>query len=108
MRTIPAELVKRYEAEGWWTRDTLGDLLARMLGKAPESAFRVHSEVRPWQGTFKDVELVARRLAAPPDRGRRLTAAPVGHFIGRCAKDPLQHAKSENMILTSSKEGSQR
>jgi acyl-CoA synthetase (AMP-forming)/AMP-acid ligase II len=64
MRTIPAELAKRYEAEGWWTRDTLGDMLARGLAAAPQAAFRVHSDVRPWAGTFRDVELVARRLAA--------------------------------------------
>jgi acyl-CoA synthetase len=64
MRTIPAELVKRYEAEGWWTPDTLGDLLARGLRAAPDAPFRVHSDVRPWAGTFADVELVARRLAA--------------------------------------------
>ena len=64
MRTIPAELVKRYEAEGWWTRDTMGDLLSRGLRAAPQTPFRVHSDVRPWAGTFADVELVARRLAA--------------------------------------------
>jgi acyl-CoA synthetase len=64
MRTIPAELAERYEAEGWWTRETLGDLLARGLRAAPETEFRVHSAVRPWSGTFGDVELVARRLAA--------------------------------------------
>jgi len=64
MRTIPAELVKRYQAEGWWTRDTMGDLLARGLRAAPQTPFRVHSDVRPWAGTFADVELVARRLAA--------------------------------------------
>ncbi|HKS98284.1 MAG TPA: AMP-binding protein [Rugosimonospora sp.] len=64
MRTIPAELVKRYEAEGWWTRDTLGDLLARGLTCSPGTAFRVHSAVRPWSGTFGEVERVARRLAA--------------------------------------------
>jgi acyl-CoA synthetase len=63
MRTIPADLVKRYEAAGWWTRDTLGDLLARGLQAAPGTAFRVHSAVRPWAGTFRDVERVARRLA---------------------------------------------
>src|SRR5258708_6670951 len=63
MRTIPADLVKRYEAEGWWTRDTLGALLARGLQAAPETAFRVRSAVRPWSGTFRDVERVARRLA---------------------------------------------
>ncbi|HEV2244225.1 MAG TPA: AMP-binding protein [Streptosporangiaceae bacterium] len=63
MRTIPADLVRRYELEGWWTRDTMGDLLARGLAAAPETEFRVHSAVRPWSGTFGDVERVARRLA---------------------------------------------
>ncbi|KKD09154.1 AMP-binding protein [Streptomyces sp. WM6386] len=64
MRRIPAELAKRYEAEGWWTRDTIGDLLARGLAAAPGAEFRVHSAVRPWSGTFHDVEQVARRLAS--------------------------------------------
>ncbi|NNN28893.1 AMP-binding protein [Streptomyces sp. S3(2020)] len=63
MRRIPAELAKRYEAEGWWTQDTIGDLLARGLAAAPDAEFRVHSAVRPWSGTFHDVERVARRLA---------------------------------------------
>lgn len=64
MRTIPHELVKRYESEGWWTPDTIGDLLTRGLAAAPDTPFRIHSEVRPFSGTFHDVELVARRLAA--------------------------------------------
>ncbi|GAA5051992.1 AMP-binding protein [Nocardia callitridis] len=63
MRTVPVELAARYEAEGWWTRETIGELLARGLAAAPETSFRVHSKVRPWAGTFGDVELVARRLA---------------------------------------------
>jgi len=63
MRTVPAELAKRYEAEGWWTPDTIGDLLARGLAAAPGTQFRVHSAARPWSGTFADVEVVARRLA---------------------------------------------
>ena len=64
MRNIPDELTKRYEAEGWWTRETLGELLARGLGAHPEAAFCVHSAVRPYRGTFADVETTARRLAA--------------------------------------------
>ncbi|NLU61960.1 cyclohexanecarboxylate-CoA ligase [Rhodococcus sp. HNM0563] len=64
MRQIPPELVERYEKEGWWTRDTLGDLLARGLKSAPDAEFRVFSDVRPWEGTFADVDLVARRLAS--------------------------------------------
>jgi acyl-CoA synthetase (AMP-forming)/AMP-acid ligase II len=63
MRTVPAVLVKRYEAEGWWMRETLGDVLARGLAAAPGAPFRVHSAAAPWAGTFGDVERVARRLA---------------------------------------------
>ncbi|MBL7492270.1 AMP-binding protein [Frankia sp. AgB1.9] len=64
MRTIPEELAKRYEAAGWWKPETLGDLLATGLAAAPDAQFRVHSAVRPYEGTFRDVELLARRLAA--------------------------------------------
>lgn len=64
MRPISDELVQRYEAEGWWTQDTLGDLLARGLAAHPGTTFCVHSAVRPWSGTYRDVELTARRLAA--------------------------------------------
>ncbi len=64
MRNIPAELVKRYEAEGWWTQETLGDLVASGLQASPDTAFHVHSAVRPYAGTFRDVEIQARRLAA--------------------------------------------
>jgi acyl-CoA synthetase (AMP-forming)/AMP-acid ligase II len=64
MRKIPAELVARYEAEGWWTADTLGSLLAPGLAAAPGTVFEVHSAVRPWSGTYHDVEVLARRLAA--------------------------------------------
>jgi acyl-CoA synthetase len=64
MRNIPVELTKRYEEEGWWTPDTLGELLARSLAANPQTGFWVHSAVRPFAGTFADVELQARRLAA--------------------------------------------
>ena len=61
-RPIPVELAKRYEDEGWWTQDTLGDLLARGLEAWPDAAFCVHSNVRPFSGTYRDVELVAPGL----------------------------------------------
>lgn len=64
MRNIPPALVRRYLEAGWWTQDTLGQLLARNLRDAPDAEFRVHSEFRPYSGTFADVELMARRLAA--------------------------------------------
>lgn len=64
MRKIPQQLVDRYEAHGWWTRDTMGDVLARGLAAAPDVGFRVHSDLRPWSGTVREVEHTARRLAA--------------------------------------------
>jgi acyl-CoA synthetase len=64
MRNIPDELVERYEREGWWTSDSLGDLVARGLAETPDAEFRVHSAVRPYSGTFADVERIGRRLAA--------------------------------------------
>ncbi|OBK70275.1 AMP-binding protein [Mycobacterium sp. 1274761.0] len=64
MRKIPVELTKRYEDEGWWRPETLGDLIAGGLAANPDAGFWVHSDVRPYAGTFADVELRARRLAA--------------------------------------------
>ena len=63
-RAVPAALRARYESEGWWTSDTLGDLLSAALKAGPDVAFRVHSTTRPYTGTFGAVENVARRLAA--------------------------------------------
>jgi acyl-CoA synthetase len=64
MRKIPVELTKRYVDEGWWTQDTLADLVASGLRANPDTGFVVHSAVRPFAGTFRDVEIEARRLAA--------------------------------------------
>ena len=64
MRKIPVELTKRYEDEGWWRPETLGDLVADGLQANPDTGFWVHSAVRPFEGTYADVELQARRLAA--------------------------------------------
>ncbi len=62
-RPIPPALRARYEAEGWWTTDTLGGLLATALKENPDVAFNVYSTVRPYRGTFAEVENTARRLA---------------------------------------------
>jgi acyl-CoA synthetase (AMP-forming)/AMP-acid ligase II len=64
MRKIPVELIERYEAQGWWTPETLGKILADGLAASPDTGFFVHSEVRPYAGTFGEVERQARRLAA--------------------------------------------
>lgn len=64
IRVVAPELARRYEEQGWWTPDTLGDLLARGLKDNQDTTFRVHSSVHPFTGTFGDVERMARRLAA--------------------------------------------
>jgi acyl-CoA synthetase len=64
VRSVPPELAQRYADRGWWTPDTLGDLLARGLKDSPDVTFRVHSAQRPFSGTVGDVELLARRLVA--------------------------------------------
>jgi acyl-CoA synthetase (AMP-forming)/AMP-acid ligase II len=63
-RAIPAELAEIYRANGWWTDETIADLLTDGLRRSPEQEFRVYSATRPWSGTFADVESVARKLAA--------------------------------------------
>ncbi|PYE16277.1 acyl-CoA synthetase (AMP-forming)/AMP-acid ligase II [Williamsia limnetica] len=64
MRNMPVELTQHYERMGWWTPDSLGKMVAEGLHEHPDVTFRVHSAVRPYVGTFGDVEVVARRLAA--------------------------------------------
>jgi acyl-CoA synthetase len=64
LHSVAPELAQRYTDHGWWTRDTLGDLLSQGLQGNSDATFRVHSAQRPYAGTFADVELLARRLAA--------------------------------------------
>ncbi len=56
--------VARYEAAGWWTDDSLGDLLAAGFADAPDALFTVRSQTRPYRGTFADVDAMARRVAS--------------------------------------------
>jgi acyl-CoA synthetase len=62
-RALPAELAERYRAEGWWTDESLGDMVAKGLSTLADVDFQVHSKVRPWAGTFADVDRAARSLA---------------------------------------------
>jgi acyl-CoA synthetase len=64
LRSVPEDRARRYVAEGWWNDETLGDTVARGLARSGHAPFRVRSSVRPWQGTFADVDRSARALAA--------------------------------------------
>jgi acyl-CoA synthetase (AMP-forming)/AMP-acid ligase II len=63
LRTVPPELAAHYKAEGWWTDDSLGQIVANGLDRRGAMVFQVHSKVRPWAGTFADVDRTARILA---------------------------------------------
>jgi acyl-CoA synthetase (AMP-forming)/AMP-acid ligase II len=63
-RTIPADLVERWHAEGFWDERSLGAVLAEGLAAHPSQTLTFHSKLRPWHGTFADLELEARRFAA--------------------------------------------
>ncbi|MET0728203.1 MAG: AMP-binding protein [Acidimicrobiales bacterium] len=63
MRAVPDDLVRRYHAEGWWDDATLGTTVAEGLATMSGIEFNVHSKVRPWRGTFADVDRAARALA---------------------------------------------
>ena len=64
VRVVPAALREHYESQGWWTAETLGDQLAAALDQHRGAQFCIYSDVRPFTGTFGEVEMVARRLAA--------------------------------------------
>lgn len=64
IRSIDPALAARWKAEGLWTDETLGEVLAVGLTGHASQTFQVHSDVRPWIGTFADLDLHARRLAA--------------------------------------------
>ncbi len=63
LRTVSEDLAARYRASGWWDDTSLGETVAAGLGTRAGTGFRVRSQVRPWQGTFADVDRAARAFA---------------------------------------------
>jgi acyl-CoA synthetase (AMP-forming)/AMP-acid ligase II len=64
LRPVPTALADRYRHEGHWNDDTLGSMVAAGLQASASHTFAVHSAVRPWAGTFAQVDRAARCLAA--------------------------------------------
>jgi acyl-CoA synthetase (AMP-forming)/AMP-acid ligase II len=64
IRDVPAALVHHYRAAGWWTDHTLGQLVHAGVAERGASSVNVHSDTRPWRGTFAEVHERARCFAA--------------------------------------------
>ena len=64
LRPVPERQARRYLAEGRWNDATLGTTVAGGLAHLGAQRFQVHSKVRPWAGTFAEVDRAARTLAA--------------------------------------------
>ncbi len=132
LRTVPAHLVRRYRDEGWWTDDTLGSMVADGLRERSGAGFSVRSKVRPWRGTFADVDRAARSLAAalqaegvgPGDvvvfqlpnwveAGISFWAAaylgaavvPIVHFYGSKEVDYILRSTSPDVVITAERFG---
>jgi acyl-CoA synthetase len=63
LRSTPEDVARVWRANGWWTDDTLGQLLASNLVAAPDLPVGIHSDIRPWRGTYSDVFDLSRRVA---------------------------------------------
>lgn len=64
LRDVPADLVERYERDGWWTEETLSGRIADWLAGAPATPVHVHSRTNGWAGTYGAVDDEARRLVS--------------------------------------------
>lgn len=64
LRTVPTERADEYKRAGLWTDQTLGEMVALGLAGKSNVAFEVHSQFRPFKGTFADIDRAARSLAA--------------------------------------------
>jgi acyl-CoA synthetase len=63
LQAVADDRARRYVADGSWTDDTLGTILAAGLADAPDNTIAVHSQIHPWRGRFADGYDLARRVA---------------------------------------------
>jgi acyl-CoA synthetase (AMP-forming)/AMP-acid ligase II len=86
VRPVPADLARRYRDEGWWTDETVGQILAEGLAAAPSQRLLFFSDATPFQGTFADGAAMARQVAgALVARGVR-PGDPVAFQLPNCVE----------------------
>lgn len=64
LREVAAEERRRFRAEGWWPEHSVGERIGGALAAHSSLPFVIHSQTRPWRGTFGDVLTMARRVAS--------------------------------------------
>lgn len=62
LRTVAS--ADEYRSAGWWSGRPLGQMVADGLDRMGSTGFDVHSSMRPWSGTFGEVDRAARSFAA--------------------------------------------
>jgi acyl-CoA synthetase (AMP-forming)/AMP-acid ligase II len=65
---VPSELEQRWLTDGLWDDRTLGEVLDGALAGHAAQEFRIHSQTRPWVGTFGLLRQRALRLAGALSR----------------------------------------
>jgi acyl-CoA synthetase len=60
---VADDRARRYIADGSWTDETLGSILAAGLRDGRDLPLAVYSQTRPWRATFADGDDLARRVA---------------------------------------------
>jgi acyl-CoA synthetase (AMP-forming)/AMP-acid ligase II len=63
LRADDGERAKRYCADGSWTDETLGSILASGFAEAPNKEVAFRSDVNPWRGTYAEASAIARHVA---------------------------------------------
>ena len=70
LRDVPASRAEAYRSAGWWTDQTLGEVIHAGVAERVGARVAIHSRTRPFTGTFGEVHAMARSFAsALADRG---------------------------------------
>ena len=86
LRSVPAELRRRYREAGYWDGETLGGFLHRLVGARPQLGFRIWSRTRPCETELGELYRRALGLAGGL---RRLGIGPgdvVAFQLPNCAE----------------------
>src|ERR1700694_3945127 len=61
---MPSAIEAEYIASGYWTDESLGQLIATGLKNRPSLGCKIRSQIRPWSGTYAQLADMAFTVAA--------------------------------------------